>query len=117
MMELILRKCGSEHAETVGEIVDFKTDKIVKRITKSKAYSLGTESTLNYITLNDTILVSNYSSEGSVELWIRLNGDLFYGRGEIKALDQERRLLIVETPIPLFNKDGAEVVQLIKKSK
>lgn len=115
MIELMLKKYGAEHTEAVGKIVDFKTDKIVKPIMKSKVSPLGVESTLNYITLNDTTLASDYNNDGPVELWVCLNGGLFYGRGEVKALDKERRLLIVETPIPLFNKDGVEVVQLIKK--
>lgn len=115
MIELMLKKYGTEHAEVVGKIVDFKTDKIVKPIMKSKVSPLGVESTLNYITLNDTTLASNYNNDEPVELWVCLNGGLFYGRGEVKALDKERRVLIVETPIPLFDKNGAEVVELIKK--
>lgn len=90
-------------AKKVADVIGYKSELVLQPedfATKADPRPIAVNS---YIKVSDVEKLKRYSAEEKIELWVEIRGVRYYGQGKFKALDTQRDLAIIETPVPLFN--------------
>lgn len=115
-MKLYLMRQHWNWAKEITRVVKFTSEEIVKSpklVTKDDIYSTRSMAVNNYITVASTEELIKYDTREMVELWIEADDNFYYGQGTIKALDTGRSLVVIETPRPLFDRNGENIKDCI----